>query len=74
MELDEALAILSEIAMGVKEREAFTVVKSSVIGLLDDIEAYRSLYEGAVKRLERFRDVAAMPDIPEATIRKVEEK
>ena len=64
MELDEAMKIISEIAEGDKEREAFETVKASVVGLLNDIEAYRSLYEGAVKRISRYRDVAGRPDIP----------
>ena len=65
MELDEALSIISEISQGDKEREAFLTVKSSIVGILNDIEAYRSLYEGAVKKMARYRDVAARPDITE---------
>lgn len=63
MELDEALKILSEIAEGDKEREAFVTVKASVVGLLNDCEAYRSLFEGAQKRLVQYRDIARRPDI-----------
>lgn len=73
MELDEAMAILSEIATGDREREAFEVVRRSLVGLMDASETYRSLYEGAEKRIIRYRDVAGRPDLPESVKPKPQE-
>lgn len=59
MELEDALAILTEIATGDEERRAICLVKESVYGLRDEAEAYRGLYESARKRLTRFREAPA---------------
>ena len=56
MSLDEAVARLTEIAEGDKEREALET-------LVFACDQYRSLYEGAQKRLMYLRDVAGMPEI-----------
>ena len=34
------------------------------------LDAYRSLYEGAEKRLMKFRDLAAKPDLPSTDMNK----
>lgn len=56
--LEDALDILREIAVGDKEKEAFSVVEYAV-------SSYRSLYEAAEKRIQRYRDIASKPDICE---------
>jgi len=38
--------------------------------LLDACGKYRSLYEGAEKRIQRYRDVAGRPDIPSFNLNK----
>lgn len=58
MELDDALMILTEVATGDEERRAICLVKESVYGLQNDAEAYRHLYESALKRLTRYRERA----------------
>lgn len=69
MELDEALSIISEIATGDNERRAFLHIKDSIVGLINDLESYRSLYESATKKMERFRDIASKPDLPDAYLK-----
>lgn len=64
MEVDQALAIISEIATGDKEREAFLCIKEAMIGLLNDCDTYRSMYEGIQKRITHLRDIAGRPDLP----------
>lgn len=59
MELDDALAVLTEIATGDEERKAICLVKDSLYGLRREADAYRGLYESAQKRLTRFREGAA---------------
>lgn len=64
MEIDEAVAIIREIATGDRESEAIDVIARTIVGLIDATETYRSLYEGAEKRIMRYRDIASRPDIP----------
>lgn len=56
MDYIEGLERLREISTGDKEREALESVEQAM-------EAYRSLYEGAEKKIMRYRDVASKPDI-----------
>lgn len=63
MDIDRALEIISEIAEGELEREAFETVKSGIVELIDQAEHYRHRYEGAVKKMEHLRDIAYKTDL-----------
>ena len=63
MEIDEALNIISEIATGDKEQEAYKVVKETILSLCYHSDTYRHLYEDSQKRLTRLRDVDAAPTL-----------
>lgn len=72
IELEDALSIVTELARTDEERMAVFAIKESVAGLQTELndtrrqaETYRHLFEGIQKRLTRFRDVAARPDIPD---------
>lgn len=72
IELDDAIERLVPLAKEHEDRMAVQTIKESIAGLrleLADMtrqaETYRHMYEGIQKRLERYRDVASRPDIPE---------
>lgn len=59
MDIEKAVAIIDEIAEGDQEKEAVKVIKDGIAELIENANRYRALYEGAVKKIERYRDVAS---------------
>jgi len=62
MDLNEAIELANEwIEEG--HPETGYEVTNVLLTLVDACGKYRSLYEGAEKRIQRYRDVASKPDI-----------